>query len=99
MLFQEGTTPLPGCVAVTATAGQAQCSISTLAVGPHGISAVYSGDGGNLGSTSLTLSQNVMAASLDIDLSSTQTKYHAPTDGLLTVRYLLGLTGRSGSVS
>ena len=95
VLFQEGTTPLPGCVAVTVTAGQAQCSISTLAVGPHGISAVYSGDGGNLGSTSSTLNQNVIPPSLDIDASNTQTKYHAPTDGLLTVRYLFGLTRNS----
>ena len=95
VLFQEGTTPLPGCVAVTVTAGQAQCSISTLAVGLHGISAVYSGDSGNLGSTSSTLNQNVIPPSLDIDASNTQTKYHAPTDGLLTVRYLLGLTGNS----
>lgn len=95
VLFQKGTTPLPGCVAVTVTAGQAQCSISTLAIGPHGISAVYSGDGGNLGSTSSTLTQNVNAASLDIDASNTQTKYDAPTDGLLTVRYLFGVTGNS----
>ena len=95
MLFQEGTTPLPGCVAVTVTAGQALCSISALTVGPHAISAVYSGDGLNRGSTSSTLNQNVMAASLDIDLSNTQTKYHAPTDGLLTIRYLFGLTGNS----
>ena len=95
VLFQDGTTPLPGCVAVTMALSQAQCSISTLTIGLHGISAVYSGDGLNRGSTSSTLSQNVMAASLDIDLSNTQTKYHAPTDGLLTVRYLFGLTGNS----
>ena len=95
VMFQEGTTPLPGCVAVTVTLSQAQCSISTLTIGLHGISAVYSGDGLNRGSTSSTLNQNVMAASLDIDLSNTQTKYHAPTDGLLTVRYLFGLTGNS----
>jgi len=95
VLFQEGATPLSGCVAVTVTAGQAQCSISTLAVGGHGISAVYSGDNGNIGSASSTLNQNVIAPSLDIDASNTQTKYDAPTDGLLTVRYLFGLTGSS----
>lgn len=95
VLFQKGTTPLPGCVAVTVTAGQAQCSISTLAIGPNGISAVYSGDNGNLGSTSSTLTQNVDAASLDIDVSNTPTKYDAPTDGLLIARYLFGVTGNS----
>lgn len=95
VLFQDGTTPLPGCVAVTVTTGQAQCSISTLAVGLHGIRAVYSGDNGNLGSTSSTVNQNVVAATLDIDASNTQTKYDASTDGLLTVRYLFGLTGTS----
>lgn len=95
ILFQENVTPLSGCIAVTLTAGQAQCSISTLALGPHTISAVYSGDSGNTGSTSSTLTQNVNAPSLDIDLSNTQTKFDAPTDGLLIVRYLFGLTGNS----
>ena len=95
VLFQKGTTPLPGCVAVTVTAGQAQCAVSALALGTHGISAVYSGDGRHVGSTSPTLNQNVIAGSLDIDASNTQTKYDAPTDGLLTLRYLFGMTGNS----
>lgn len=95
VLFQEGTTPLPGCAAVTVAAGQAQCAISTLAIGAHSISAVYSGDGLNLGSTSAAIGQNVMTASLDVDASDTATKFDGPTDGLLTVRYLFGLTGNA----
>ncbi len=91
--FQEGSTPLPGCVAVAITAGQAQCAIGTLAVGTHNISAVYSGDALSLGSTSAPISQNVITASLDIDLSDTATKFDGRTDGLLTVRYLFGLSG------
>ena len=34
-------------------------------------------------------------ASLDVDLSSLDTKYDALTDGLLVIRYLFGLSGTS----
>ena len=34
-------------------------------------------------------------ATLDIDGSNTATKYDAPTDGLLAIRYMFGLTGPS----
>jgi len=95
VLFQIGATPLPGCVAVTVTAGQSQCSISTLSLGTNVISAVYSGDNGNLASTSSTLNQMVNPPTLDIDASNTLTKYDAATDGVLIVRYLFGVTGNS----
>ncbi|MEO7253437.1 MAG: Ig-like domain-containing protein, partial [Casimicrobium sp.] len=95
VLFQEGASPLPGCIAVTVTASQAQCSISSLLLGNHSISAIYSGDVLNTGSTSNTVNQNVIAGSLDVDASITQTKYQAATDGVLIVRYLFGLTGNA----
>jgi len=95
VLFQIGATPLPGCVAVTVTTGQAQCSISTLEIGTNSVSAVYSGDNGNLASTSSTLNQLVNPPTLDIDASNSQTKYDAATDGVLVVRYLFGVTGNS----
>ncbi len=95
VLFQEGTNPLPGCIAVTVTAGQAQCLIGSLSVGHHIVTALYSGDTLNTGSTSSTLDQNVIVGSLDVDASVTQTKYDASTDGVLMVRYLFGLTGNA----
>jgi hypothetical protein len=95
VLFQLGATPLPGCVAVTVSAGQAQCSISTLAIGANNVSAVYSGDNGNLASTSSALNQVVIPPTLDIDASNSLTKYDTPTDVVLVVRYLFGLTGSS----
>jgi hypothetical protein len=91
--FQDGANPLNGCIAVTLAAGQAQCTISSLALGSHGISAQYSGDLQNSGSVSPTLSQSVGPPSLDVDASITGSKYDAVTDGLLAIRYLQGLTG------
>jgi hypothetical protein len=65
-LADNGTSIL-GCatVALTGTGSirTATCSTSGLAVGTHGIVATYSGDAGNAGSTSPTLSQLVNSAS------------------------------------
>ena len=98
VLFMDGAVPLSGCIAVALAANQAQCAAGNLALGTHGISAVYSGDGLNTGSQSPTLNQMVMSASLDVDASITESKYDALTDGLLVIRYLFGLTG-SGLVN
>jgi len=95
VLFQEGGNPINGCIGVTVSAGQAQCTITGLALGTHAISAVYSGDGLNMGSTSPTVNQLVVPPSLDVDASIGQSKYDALTDGLLIVRYLNNLTGNA----
>jgi hypothetical protein len=95
VLFQEGGNPISGCIAVTLMAGQAQCTIGGLALGTHAISAVYSGDGLNTGSTSPTVNQIVVPPSFDVDASIGQSKYDALTDGLLIVRYLNNLTGNA----
>lgn len=50
------------CSAVTVSNGQARCATSSLSTGSHSISAVYSGDGSNYGSSSATLTQSVRAA-------------------------------------
>ncbi|MBK7471650.1 MAG: Ig-like domain repeat protein [Betaproteobacteria bacterium] len=93
VLFQDGAVPLSGCIAVALTGNQAQCTAGGLALGSHGISAVYSGDGLNTGSLSPTLSQVVILPTLDVDASISDSKYDALTDGLLTLRYLFGRTG------
>jgi M6 family metalloprotease-like protein len=49
------------CAGVALSGGQAQCTTSALASGSHAISAVYSGDSVNSGSTSTILTQVVVA--------------------------------------
>jgi hypothetical protein len=62
--FLDGTTPLgPG----TLSNGVATLTIASLAVGPHSISAVYSGCTNFVGATSAAITQSVM----DISLSGT----------------------------
>jgi hypothetical protein len=78
------TTPLPSCsnwsVAVTTPpAGQ--------------ICTVTGGRGTNITNAVTTVLVSCQTPTLDIDDSSTATKYDAATDGLLLMRYLLGLRG------
>lgn len=55
--FLDNAVAIPSCNAVTVSAGQAQCMISTLAPGNHPISAVYGGDTNFVGSNA-TLTGN-----------------------------------------
>jgi hypothetical protein len=57
--FKDGTNSISGCAAVPLSAGSAQCAASTLTAGNHSITAVYSGDATNAGSTSASLTQVV----------------------------------------
>ena len=61
--FKDGATSIAGCAAAALTGSgnirTAACATSSLAVGTHSISAVYSGDATNNGSTSSALSQVV----------------------------------------
>jgi len=91
--FQDGGNPINACIAVAVTAGQAPCTITGLALGTHAITAVYSGDLLNTGSTSPVVNQHVIPPSLDVDASSPDSKYDALTDGLLLLRYMQGITG------
>jgi beta-glucanase (GH16 family) len=59
--FQDGSTNLGGPVAVSGGTA-ASVPVSSLAVGAHSITAVYSGDSNFAGSTSSTLVQNVSKA-------------------------------------
>ena len=61
--FTDGATSIAGCAAValagSGNARTATCATAALAAGTHAITAVYSGDAGNLASTSAALSQVV----------------------------------------
>jgi hypothetical protein len=57
--FKDGTNSISGCSAVALGAGSAQCATSALTAGTHSITAVYSGDATNAGSTSAVLSQAI----------------------------------------
>jgi M6 family metalloprotease-like protein/uncharacterized repeat protein (TIGR02543 family) len=57
--FNDGSTAV--CSTVSLSAGQALCATSSLSMGSHSITAVYSGDGSNAGSTSNTLTQIIAA--------------------------------------
>jgi len=59
--FQDAATTL-GTASLNA-AGQATCMVSSLAVGSHGITAIYGGGAGFSGSTSASLAQTVNRAS------------------------------------
>ncbi|SPE38469.1 hypothetical protein SBA3_2890014 [Candidatus Sulfopaludibacter sp. SbA3] len=65
--FLDGSTAL-GTAA--ASNGAASLSIATLQVGAHSLTAVYSGDGGNIGSTSAVLALTVSKASSTVTLAA-----------------------------
>jgi hypothetical protein len=61
--FKDGASSISGCSAValggSGNIRTAQCATSALTAGTHSMTAVYSGDSSNSGSTSATLSQVV----------------------------------------
>jgi hypothetical protein len=80
------------CSAMTDAFGVATCLVTpNLQSGRHPITATFAG-GGNLLASSATASVELMSgpALLDVDLNGV---YDANTDGVLVVRYLLGLRG------
>ncbi|MCL4487580.1 MAG: Ig-like domain repeat protein [Chloroflexi bacterium] len=57
--LKEGGIDVTGCTAIPLSSGSTTCRIASLAIGVHTLTAVYSGDANNLGSTSNTLTQTV----------------------------------------
>ena len=57
--FKDGTNSISTCATVPLAGGSAQCATSALTAGTHSITAVYSGDATNAGSTSAVLSQAI----------------------------------------
>jgi len=66
--FRDGATALSGPVAVSG--GKAALPVTTLAVGAHSITAVYSGDASNATSTSAVLTQAVNQVASSVQVTS-----------------------------
>ena len=92
--FQDGNTTL-GSVPVGA-AGSASLSLSTLTTGAHAITAIYSGDTNHSGSSSATVSQQVVQPT-SLTLSSNSNPAIAGLPITLTAH--LATNGSSGSIS
>lgn len=98
--FRDAGTNLTGCATVALVGSgdtrTATCAISTLATGAHSITAVYTGDAGNSGSTSATLTQTVKSASTTT-VSSSQNP--ATAGSTVTFTATVNGTAPSGNVA
>ena len=69
--FEDDGVPIAGCVAqLLAAAGTATCATNALVAGVHTVTAVYSGDGNFITSTSAPLTQTVLSATTTSVVSS-----------------------------
>jgi predicted outer membrane repeat protein len=89
--FNDGATAI--CTNVALSSGSAACSISTLSVALHSISATYNGDGNNASSTSNTVSQVVNKATSSTALVSSVN----PSTFGQNVTFTATVTGQSPS--
>ncbi len=68
--FNDGGTPVTGCKAlILSGSGQATCQVTYGTTGSHAITAVYSGDAANAGSTSPVLTQSVVVDRADLKVT------------------------------
>ena len=106
--FLDGATSLGTPVALSA--GVAALSNSSLAVGPHSITAVYSGDASNPGSTSAALSETIslkpsattVVSSLNPSIAGESVTFTATVTGTSptgTVEFLSGSTSLGAPVA
>jgi hypothetical protein len=68
--FRDGLVTIAGCGAQALSSGQATCASSSLGVGSHSITAVYSSDGSFNASTSASFAQTVNKASTTTSVGS-----------------------------
>jgi hypothetical protein len=93
--FKDGTTAI--CTAVALTSGQATCTTSTLGVGTHSMTAVYSGSSSFSGSTSPALSQVVFVLGKTVGFWGNQDGHKildANSDGALDAPVSIGSGSR-----
>jgi hypothetical protein len=70
--FKDGSASIAACGAQPLSGATATCTTSSLGLGGHGVTAVYSGDTNNATSTSPVLAQTVNQASTTTGLGSSQ---------------------------
>lgn len=68
VIFKDGSATL--CNSIDLSSGSAICTLGTLSVATHSITAIYSGDANNVGSTSSVLLQIVKQATSSTALTS-----------------------------
>ena len=94
--FKDGGTTISGCGTQAINgSGQATCATSTLTVGSHPITAVYSGNASYAASISAGLTQTVnpdindfvITVKTDNAGTSSSTQFTIPTDGISTYNY------------
>lgn len=68
VMFDDGSTPI--CSGVALSSGVAVCTYSSLSVGAHAITAMYSGDTDNLAASSFGIVQTIQRAPSTATLSS-----------------------------
>jgi uncharacterized repeat protein (TIGR01451 family) len=97
VLFQDGSASLGTANLLN---GQASVTLSMLGVGPHSVTAVYSGDGNFTASTSAGLTQSVGQAATTTTLVSSlnPATYGQPVELTATVQSPAG-TAETGSVT
>jgi hypothetical protein len=74
--FVDGTLPIPGCLGLTLSQGQATCTVRYTTPGVRDITATYTGTPQLAGSTSALLFQAVQGPTLPSAPSSTTTTVH-----------------------
>ena len=80
MTFKDGSNNL--CANLAMNNGGATCTTNSLAAGSHSLTAVYSGDGNNSGSTSAVVTQTVQGSVLNLNqFGLTGTWYNSATTG------------------
>jgi hypothetical protein len=71
VLFEDGDAPIAGCGERAISLGSATCAVTSYGTaGEHTITAIYSGDGNYIGSTSSPLDQVVSRANTSTTLAS-----------------------------
>lgn len=80
MSFSDGSSVL--CADLAMSNGGATCTTNALTAGSHSLTAIYSGDNNNGGSTSATVTQTVQGSVLNLNqFGLTGTWYNAATTG------------------
>jgi hypothetical protein len=92
--FRDGANVVPGCGAITVTQSRARCTTTSLAVGSHSMTALYSGNASYNPGTSTAIIQTVNAlSSANVRLTSSVN----PSSTGQSVTFTTTVSGASGT--